>query len=282
MENYVRVERKIDSKLHVIKNHASPEEFLSRSRIVSGINTIWYSGLPIDTLVSLRPSNTLVVVLNGAKGDNVRLPWLAGSGITKGLEVSRVSICDPSLYLGEEIKSSYCAGNRYQPELQEIIAQIVRKIADSAGIEHIVVLGGSNGGFAGLNLSRSLAGSTAVVYNPQTNLWVHRQAPILEWLSTGWGLTSLHELPPNVQVDLTARYSGVFTNRVIYMQNQSDHHHDQHFVPFFNAVGQGDFQFLVHDEAQGHQPPPKEMIRKVLELACDSRPGDLIEDFSRK
>lgn len=282
MEELIQVERHINPDAHAIHKFAAPEKFLGQEQLRAGINTIWYGGLPIDTLLSIRSSDTLVVVLNGATSPNVRLPWLSGTGITQGLDVSKLSISDPSLYLGHGLSSAYYAGNQYQPALQGTLVQIVDKVAGDIGAQHIVFLGGSSGGFAALNLSRSFSNSTAVVFNPQTNLWFHRPEAVINWLSIAWGTKDLKDLPPTVSFNATARYENPFENRVIYMQNRTDHHHDRHFVPFLNAVAEGDLQFLVHDEAQGHRPPPKEMIRQVLEFACSTRPGDLVERFLRR
>ncbi|WP_293954909.1 YqiA/YcfP family alpha/beta fold hydrolase [uncultured Corynebacterium sp.] len=281
MNNFVATDRVIDKKVHVTYRHESVSNFLAQESIDPGLHSIWEGGLPIDCIFAPRVSATLVVVLNGATTPSITLPWLSGTSILAGMEVSRLSISDPSLYLGGGLTSAYYAGNYHQPDLQTHLVKIVAKAAESARAENIVFLGGSSGGFASLALSAHFPQCTAVVFNPQTNLYVHTEGPIQAWLSAAWEVNSLEELPGSVEVDLISQYASGFTHRVIYMQNITDHHHNRHFLPFLRSAGPGDLQYLVHDEAQGHAPPPKEMIRSAVESACSLPHGDLVKGFSR-
>lgn len=276
--NNVQTSRRIDPKVHVIHRYSSREKFLEAT-LKPGIHTVWHGGLPIDMQLTVKESDTLIVVLHGAATGNVHLPWLSGSGITREINASRLFVSDPSLYLGQGLALSWFAGNQYQPDLQATLIAMFKKVADSVGATRIIFFGGSGGGFASLRFSHSIPGSTAVVFNPQTIIERYPEQFVSKWLDVAWGSKTLDELPDSVTVDLTELYNGSFLNRVIYMQNQTDSHHELHFVPFLEQAKSGDLQYLVHDESPGHTPPPKEMLRKVLEQACETAPFGAMPGF---
>lgn len=157
--SHVITERKIDSLHNSVHSWGSLKDFLDNPHIYEGINSVWYNGLPIDMAIQLQKEAPLVVVFHGASTKEVRLPWLSGQTVTAGLPASKLFISDPSLYLSPELRLSWFSGNRYQPDLFEVITQIVSKIAQYSAASHIVALGGSGGGYASLRLIGELGGT---------------------------------------------------------------------------------------------------------------------------
>lgn len=123
-------ERVIDKSLHQVTEFASTENFLAAESIPAGISTIWENGLPIDLLVSPAESSTTIFFFHGAIERHFTLPVLSGLGISGAVNANRVFVSDPSLVLDEDLMLAWYAGNSQQPNLQEVLTVVLRKIAE--------------------------------------------------------------------------------------------------------------------------------------------------------
>ncbi|MBI9001187.1 hypothetical protein M0E87_08765 [Corynebacterium sp. CCM 9185] len=257
-------------------------KFLAAHDVDSGVHSIKLGNLPLDFELGLNTGPHLLVFFHGAITANLdrRLPWFTGQGISKGLNASTLHISDPSLYLGDGIVSGWYLGNKHQTDLQQNLVQIVEKCRLSAGASQVVFFGGSGGGFASLYYSAQFPLSTAIAFNPQTNLHRHSYKNLRPYLKVGWSKSRLVDLPATVQVNLDDVYKGSFNNRVFYIQNRSDHHYDIHLRPFVSNIGIGEMYLKIHDLALAHTPPPKEFLRSVLESVLLRPFNGNIEGFS--
>lgn len=255
--------------------------FLLADRIPDGQLEINHRSLPIELLNLPAGSDTTFVFFHGAAEKDVRLPWFVGKGISSGLPVNRIFISDPSLRTAEELRLSWYAGSAAQPDLQEALADIIRRIVRETGGYNLVFFGSSGGGFATLAVSRFFPSSLALAVNPQTSLGRYYKSASNRFMTHGWGMTDreLTELPGTVAHDLVRSYQAGFRHTVAYVQNARDWFHIQnHQLPFLEAVGASENVYMLMDRwgpatGDGHTPPPKELLRQSFELLANCR-GD--------
>lgn len=261
---------------------SSVTNFLNAKTVPAGISTIYSGGLPIDLLLSrgnsdTGNSDTTVFFFHGAIERDFTLPVLSGLGISGGLDANRVFVSDPSLLVDENLLLAWYAGNLYQPELQEILVMIFDKIVSVLGSKRNVFFGGSGGGFASLYFATHFRDSLALVFNPQTNIAKYSERAVQDFTSRSFNIpmqqkTPLNELPNGVVWDICAIYERPQPNLVAYMQNLNDETHLQHhLLPFSQNIHPStEFILLKEPWKEGHSPPPRELLSKVLDLSVSS------------
>lgn len=277
-------ERVIDKNLHQVTEFASTENFLATDSVPPGITTIWENGLPIDLLVSPTASDTTIFFFHGAIEQHFTLPVLSGLGISGAVDANRVFVSDPSLVLDDNLMLAWYAGNRQQPNLQTVLTNVLRKVAESLGSKKVVFFGGSGGGFASLYFASQFEDSLALVFNPQTNIAKYFEHAVRDFAVKGFGIgresrDPLLHLPAEVVTDVCEIYTTPRRATVAYLQNQKDAMHvETHLAPFLESLHE-DIDLLLLEEPwrDGHSPPPKELLTKVLDLAASSE--DWIRDF---
>lgn len=278
-------ERVIDKSLHKVTEFASTENFLAAGSVPAGISTIWENGLPIDVLISPASSETTIFFFHGAIERHFTLPVLSGLGISGAVNANRIFISDPSLVLDDELMLAWYAGNRQQPNLQDVLTHILRKIAESLGSKKVVFFGGSGGGFASLYYASHFENSLALVFNPQTNIAKYSERAVRDFAAKSFAVETnstdpLAHLPPEVVTDVCDIYMTPRRATVAYLQNQKDTVHVKaHLRPFLESLHQDTNLLLLKEPwRDGHAPPPKELLTQVLDLAVSS--NDWSEDFS--
>lgn len=277
-------ERVIDRDIHQVSEFSTITNFLKTPAVPPGISTIYSGGLPIDLLVSPAESATTIFLLHGAIERDFTLPVLSGLGISGGLEANRVFVSDPSLLLDEQLMLSWYAGNYRQPNLQQVLLKIFKRVAESLGSNRIVFFGGSGGGFASLYFASHFQKSLALVFNPQTDIEKYSERAVRDFAAKAFQVDTpsgnmLSKLPVNVVVDLCEIYSAPKRTKIAYLQNANDKNHLQsHLSPFSKAI-HPDTEFLLRKEPwhEGHSPPPKQLLSDLLNLAASS--SDWTQDF---
>ncbi|WP_426003801.1 YqiA/YcfP family alpha/beta fold hydrolase [Paenarthrobacter sp. NyZ202] len=248
--------------------------FLNAGSIPAGLIEIQHHGLPIEILNLPAESDITLVCFHGAAEADVRLPWFLGQGVTAGLPVSRIFISDPSLRISHDFNLAWYAGSRFQPDLQETLAVVVRRIVEETGGHNVVFFGSSAGGYASLALSRFFPISLALAVNPQISISRFYSGAVERYLTHAWGVEGkeMDGLPASVTHDLVPAYSAGFDHTVALIQNAKDWFHIQnHQLPFVDAVGESDSLFMLMDRwgpdsGDGHIPPPKELLRACFEV----------------
>lgn len=278
-------ERVIDKSLHRVTEYASTENFLAASSVPAGISTIWENGLPIDVLVSPASSETTIFFFHGAIERHFTLPVLSGLGISGAVEANRVFVSDPSLVLDDNLMLAWYAGNSHQPDLQEILTKILRKIAEDLSSKKVVFFGGSGGGFASLYFASRFEDSLALVFNPQTNIANYTERAVRDFAVKSFAVEPdstepLSHLPSEVTTDVCEIYTTPRRATVAYLQNQNDAVHvETHLGPFLQSLHQETNLLLCKQPwRDGHSPPPKELLTQALDVAASS--DDWPKDFS--
>lgn len=251
--------------------------FTSAPQIPKAIHTVWHRGLPIEFELSRDQSKTLLVMFHGALEHHAFLPIFSGSYVASGLDVARVSITDPSLYLSPTLPLAWFAGSYAQPDLQTVISLIVRKLAHSVGAERTIFFGSSGGGFASLVQAAANPSSTAVVANAQTDILRYHQQHVRNYLKHAWN-DDRNRFIESVEFSaLKAFRESKNHPKVVYMQNSTDTFHiDGHLNPFLKSCNAASNSYLLlGDWGKGHVPPPKNLMHGVLEAVVQNKFGEL-------
>ncbi len=257
------------------------QAFLSAEEVPAGLIEIQHQGLPIEVLNLPANSDTTLVCFHGAAEKDVRLPWFLGKGVTAGLPVNRIFISDPSLRKSADLNLAWYAGSSEQPDLQETLADVIRRILRATGGYNVIFFGSSGGGYASLALSRYFTTSLALAVNPQTSISRFYPGAVGRYMTHAWEMEGrdMSELPRSVAHDLLPSYAAGFGHTVALIQNAKDWFHIQnHQIPFLDVVGESANLFMLMDRwgpdtGDGHTPPPKELLRACFEELATCR-GD--------
>lgn len=257
-------------------------EFLSAETLDNGLHTIAISGLLLDFfVVSRRPDAPLLCHLHGnapPRSEQYLLPAITGWKVTEGLDASILAISDPCLLLDQKLELAWHAGTSSVP-LQFVYELVLNKIIKSLSPSRVIFWGGSGGGFASLYLSSRIAGSIAFVWNPQTSILAYEESYVRQYAKVCFG-----EAGEDVSETFAGKIVGDISevcpndaNRVIWLQNKNDWHTEAHLLPFLKKTGLMDelpescsrwvnerIYLCLEDFSEGHQPPPKDMIRRIL------------------
>lgn len=270
-------DRVIDTTTHQVSEYASVHEFVTADSVQPGISTIYEGNLPIDLLVAPAASDTTIFFFHGAIESHFTLPVLSGLGISGGLDANRVFVSDPTLALDEDILLAWYAGNYFQPDLQQQLTCVFRKIVADLNSSRVVFFGGSGGGFASLYFASQFENSLALVFNPQTNIAKYSPRAVNTWLEKGFDIdpqqvNRFDALPNSLIHDMCAHYTAPTRATVAYMQNLKDDSHVQaHLHPFTEAAHPDTELFILTEPwRDGHSPPPKELLSALLNQAVPS------------
>lgn len=210
-------------------------------------------GIDLEALQVNRESDVLIVAFHGAlMRETTDLPRFERLATLLKTEYNLLLLSDPTLRLGDDLQLSWYTGWE-ELDLRPIIAEWAVKAAKASGAERIVFMGGSGGGFAALQASAFVPGSTAVVFNPQTVLsrylvegkhmgpqrrYVRVVMPELAPVPIAQ-LTPEHDWasPLGERASVPLTYARPLENQVLYVQNSNDFSHmADHYKPFREAV----------------------------------------------
>lgn len=212
------------------------------------------------------PGDILTVYFHGAT-DRSRLSMpryermrsFAGLGLGPMMFFS-----DPCLDLDSRMMLSWYVGTE-EVDVHREIACMIEAYARSKGIEKVLLVGNSGGGFAALQQGAYLEGTRVVSFNPQIRIddYVPRIAQTAHWAL--FGRETVSDDPVNApRMDLIERYRRIgFDQDVVLIQNPGDdHHHQEHFLPFVKAFESSDkaSRLVTHTPylGPGHRVPPSD------------------------
>ena len=148
---------------------------------------------------------------------------------------------DPTLFQSETLTLGWCTGTLEHPVLPTHL-KIVELVRDFLNISNgkILFYGSSAGGFTSLMLASSLPGSSALVNNPQTDVFEFRRAGVQSLITTCFQGKSQDELRPL----MAERFSfvehikhGGYVPQIYYLQNLlDDDHYRYHLLPLLDAL----------------------------------------------
>lgn len=194
--------------------HHSIDDFTKD--ICNGIHSLELSTLPLDILVKnseeIVNNEYIAVSFSAAVTRKDRLsPFFSLSGIANKLSIPLIALADPTLSLSKNLTLGWYAGNKYYPNLPDLLANICDKLVESTG-KKLLLIGGSGGGFAALNIqSRMLKKSStkAIVWNPQTDLIAYSRAFVTSYMKVAFEDADHHVNNKNLEEFLNSRIKSV-------------------------------------------------------------------------
>lgn len=234
-------------------------------------SAVLHQGPALHVYTRLQPSSVLRVIFHGAVRPGVdtypRFDRVASSRATGD---AFLSIADPTLTLGREIELAWYLGSSdWDP--RRSIKDMIMAATELVGAEHVILIGGSGGGFAALRAGIDVPNSLAFVFNPQIVLPAYIKRVVQTYFEHAHPTAAKEKVmaaDPS-RFDLSLAYTTEERNNyVYYLQNLRDASHVRdHYVPFKRAMGlsdahgiapSGKLKFsLIDSEKEGHGPPTK-------------------------
>lgn len=234
----------------------------------------------LDAAFVRRQSDTLIVTFHGALDrEKFEIPRFERARSTEEFNASCLYWADPSLWLDSELALAWYTGTEHL-DLSALLANLSTEVARSIGAQRIIFTGSSGGGFAALQASAQVPGSTALVFNPQTAIFRYWSQAQRKYLS----VCAPSVLPANPEdmdfksdwsETLDDRYSAVrryateTESHVVYWTNVNDWHHEKHFQPFRAAIANSSasaerLTVREFDGPSGHNVPTAEIFKDAL------------------
>lgn len=252
---------------HIVRAKGTPEDLLD-------VNALYVPG----------SSKVLLVPLHGALvRENVTLPRFEWQAALAHRPDHMLFLADTTLDHSEVLTLGWYIGTQ-QDDLTRKLATYIEHVAKQLGIESIVLLGSSGGGYAALSIGTYLENSCSIAFTPQTNVWDFSPGHSANLLTQAFpeydSEKELNEAFPE-RFSLLERYARLpHRNRFIYFQNSGDREHVmRHKKPFAEFLGvrlpdgrtfdqSGLFETMHHGD--GHVRPPKEKIDPLIDQAIRS------------
>lgn len=226
----------------------------------------------------LKPTRRLKVVLHGAVRSGIdTYPRFDRIGSTRNDDDALISFADPTIGVYRKVLLGwYLGGHGWDP--LATMAAVVRSAASSVGAENVILIGGSGGGFAAMQLAFKLDGAMAFVFNPQTAVMRYNRTAVLNYFNHAHpGHTAEAVVSANPErFDVGLAYAGAAVKpRIFYAQSIGDSNHMvQHYIPFKRALnmrrvhGEADgvpVRFELYDGLrEGHGPPYNDEYAELL------------------
>ena len=261
-------ERRLNTNRVKLTSYQSLHAFEQATAIENGYLSVAYNEYPIDLNIRRGTSGVMVVVFHAALAGTFQYPVFHGLGMLKNLDVTRVSISDPTI--GQtDLSLGWYAGNNRQPALQQVTYRIIKKLSVLADTPHVVFFGASGGGFAALQSSRQFENSLAIPINPQTSIEQYLPLAVKRYLNQAWGGEQIANIA--AEHNLQRAYEDGSSNTVAYVQNKRDSFHiDNHESPFLSRIAKpGQVWSLTgtwgDNPKNKHVAPPKDRLREIME-----------------
>lgn len=255
--------------------------FLSAPEVSSGCHTIAVNDLLLDFFAYRRGDAPMLCFLHGRypRKEDSLLPVFSGWGVTEGLQASILIFSDPTLLRDRDLDLGWHAGTIETP-VQYLYQLIVEKLISAFTPVRVLFWGGSGGGFSSLYLSAKIPGSTAFVWNPQTNIFSYEPASVSSFGKHCFGYTDHDDLKRVMQDTVVSDLADLYFNAdngLLYLQSVSDWHTEDHLYPFLRKMqiepkleskysGWLTERFYLHlaDFSEGHLPPSEQLIKRIL------------------
>lgn len=209
------------------------------------------------------------------------LPVFARWNYGKILGSHVLSICDPTIYLDQNLSLGWYLGNEVESVLPGIVA-IAQRCSEKLGVgtENIVYMGSSGGGFAALQAAAFSSNGKAIAINAQTNLLNFNRNILQNYVDLATKFES---------IDAASQYFGlrwdainalrrsIFDGRspkVVMVNNTNGWHYKAHYLPLANEFGlsQGEneeatctsnFKSILYDGPHAHTPETPEILKRI-------------------
>lgn len=240
-------------------------------------------GIRLECRLNQKIKNDyLIVAPHGAvQRDEYQLPVFGRWNWDGIFKSSILTICDPSLYLDDELPVGWFAGTRYQNS-PELIVDTVNKIAKLLNISpsRIIFWGSSAGGYASILLSSLIDGAKFVCANGQTTILayganhVELYRRVFDTNSTALDLAKYYPERWSAIDALQSSYDKKRKTSGIIIQNTIDkRHYEKHYKPFcehFSLSPEGSsndslgLHSMLYTHEGGHGPEPAQVAKEII------------------
>lgn len=272
----------------VAEERCEPAVAFARAGLGLSRYRIPVASMRVPALLSRKRSDVLAVSFHGATlRSKYRLPRFEWFRTLERAGYSALYLSDPTLDLDPRLELAWYTGTA-EVDLYPALGDLVGRAARAVGASRVVLFGSSGGGLAAVQVATYVPGSVAVPFNPQTAIgaylvngtrtsaqraYVTRVMPQLmpgdgDLVGGGWAT------PLGDRASAVLRYRRPQPNRVLFMSNINDTHHDQeHRAPFVAAAtagGNGDrLRVNRYEGPAHHNPPPPRQLLEALEAGVD-------------
>ena len=273
----------------------SLEAFLATAGVQSGAHSVpigEFAGKQInyDFLLTARPGTVLLCHYHGnAPREGTHLPFFTGLGVTNSIATSMFVPSDPVLALDASLSLAWHFGCDGVP-LQAITVSIVKKLQMLLRAPRVVGWGGSGGGFAAIRVGKDIPDSIALVWNSQTDIAKYAPDPVSRYRRIAFPTMAADGVLPSGREQFPSLCTDAFVDgyqgRILYLQESTDWHVNAHLKPFLasfcrkplrDITDSSNYSGLMTDRlylhldhwGDGHVPPSKEVILKVLSLLSE-------------
>lgn len=244
------------------------------------------SEFTLDFLLSNKASDTFVVSLHGAvdrsRGSLPRYEWFKSLNATNN---SCLFLSDPALEVNPELRLGWFLGSN-SLDLHKELAQVIQTLKPKVGAKRIILLGLSGGGLAALQISRLIPGSTALVFNPRTEIPVELSDGSIWWTfyfylknvapelapikAKASYLKDFYKSPLNSRISARDSFSKATNNKVLYYTNVDEPYHLEECVPFKSALFEGnDVSFVEYHAGKSHTAPNPDLFQSAIKKAIE-------------
>ena len=265
-------------------------DYLEENTYKTGINTIWFNGVPLDFIFQFNAiKKPLFVFFHGAVDQSKTIiPHFVGLSYKRLIEANLLHIADSSLIHERSLRTGWYLGcSRIQ--LLEVIKNIVQHLSKFFETERIIFFGSSGGGFPSLCLSQMIPGSLSIVNSPATTVkkHPHRATRVSQYLKVAFSAQNDEEedhiLNTLLKSDLQEGFNHNVGN-VIYLLNKNDHGNIKfHSLPFFKQFSEkicltensvqriGSIFLVTGDWGRGHRYPPPRILNRLFSKVTDRK-----------
>ena len=240
-------------------------------------HSIALDSFDLDILLEPGGRGDLFVILHGAVREIDRYPRFDRVTTTTRRGVPFLCVADPTVGHAGVLLGWYVGTASADPT--DAIVEVIRRVQDRLQARRVVLIGGSGGGFAALQLSARLPRSLAFVFSPQTRVIRYYPGPVSNLMTRcfdGMDPTDAEAAHPT-RLSALPTYASEPDNVVYYFQNARDPYHvERHFLPFAELFGigqdggstaDGRRHFVVEESVEGHGPPSQDRFDVHLDRA---------------
>ncbi|MFN3313503.1 MAG: hypothetical protein ACK46Q_08560 [Hyphomonas sp.] len=258
-----------------------------------GVYRIGTVGRKLDVLLeNFDGKNSItrcLVVFSGAvhKRESKMGPFFSGRKLSGKVSIPTICISDPTLELDDQLSIGWYAGYRGRTDIRSEVASVLNDFGERFGCEFMII-GGSAGGFAALNISPLINAKCCILaFNPQTDISRYWPSHVSRYLSVASGLRVEIASPREaaaifgdleIKPDLSYEDLEATEHRILYVQNAHDNHVSKHLKPFIRnghfsetnkntfISARGGINVWIGDWGDGHAPLPGEDVIALVEL----------------
>ncbi|PJX24123.1 hypothetical protein CAP48_11505 [Advenella sp. S44] len=273
---------KIPSKVYV---YANEREFFNTREFHDGTHYVTLDSATLSfKIVNKKTETCFVSLAAAAKRDGTSDPIFTGVGLSKQIESSSILVSDPSVHADPALTLGWYAGNK-NCELQLDLPRYINHILCALNAVRTILFGSSGGGFATLFYSTRITNAIALAVNPQTSIARFHAHLVWDYMKSCFNVNKSKEPLDSVLSKYRVQYSLVpvferlgFMPKVVYLQNRSDWHYEEHLMYFLKSIGvniQSEpqnvelysdslYTIVGRTWGDGHVPPPKELIVDLI------------------